>query len=160
MPSTREAEPKGSGDSSPLDETIVMPVVVPLAEKPKHDPCLHLAYEVTGKRHIPGDGPSHHTEWRKCSDCGHRWDEQVEGPLEPEPKEEAPQGPPPVAYAHAQIVTYQVGDKQFQVLVEETAMVSVQNGVIQLEHPEGPIAGIVAVRPWLREVTDGAYAAH
>lgn len=133
-----------------------MPVVVPLSEKPAEDECEHIAWEGLGRSGVNGKW----AERRKCADCGYRWTTDIDPP-EPESLAEGSdhKAPPPVAYAHAQIVTYKAGDKEFNVLIEETAIISVQNGVLVLQHPEGHIGGIMGVRPWLQEVTGNAPAA-
>lgn len=143
-----------------------MPVVVPLSEKPAHeqmrqaldavldqvqDGCEHIAYKVLGKSNT--SGVVH--EWRKCSDCGHRWtDEDLSGEADEWQEEAAPGKPPKAVYGHAQVVTYQTETGQYDLVVGELAMVSTQNGLLVVQHHNANVVGIVGVRPWLEEAKD------
>lgn len=151
--STNAAEPKASAHSSPHDETVVMPVVKPLAEKPAQDTtCEHVAYTPMGSTL----GPDQVKRYLKCDDCGHRW--SVLEDLPPEAESEQPGKPPKAVYGHAQVVTYQTAKGQYDLVVGELAMVSTQNGLIVVQHHDAPVVGIVGVRPWLEEERDAADA--
>jgi hypothetical protein len=132
-----------------------MPVVVPLSEKPQE--CLHLAYEAhglsTGTTGVP-EGKA--KEWRTCSDCGAKFHGIVDGP--PSGPEEKPGQPPKAVYGHAQVVTYQTSRGQYDLVVGELAMVSLQNGLVVVQHHDAPVVGIVGVRPWLEEDHGGTDA--
>lgn len=170
MPNINGAGRSASAHSSPdLTETQVIPVV-PLKDKPgvtiehiadalgAETLCEHVAWEVTG--HItPRPGETEAMEVRKCSDCGHRWTASIPGPSKEDlaearealgVEESAPQ-PPEVVYGGGRIVTYQTKRGQYDLIVDEIAMVSVQNGMLVVQHPQADVIGIVGVRPWLRE---------
>lgn len=138
--------------------------VVPLQERgPEKPECEHVAWEVLGTSSGTDVPTGMIRERRKCADCGHRFSEVVfagEPDEDQTPAEPVVSKPPAVAYGHAQVVTYQdaIGN-QYDLLVQETTVVSIQNGVLHLQQPEGSIAGIVGVRPYLVEVNDGADAA-
>ena len=173
MPNTNGAGRSASAHSSPdLTETQVIPVV-PLKDKPgvtiehiadalgAETLCEHVAWEVLGTSNQYGNdgGPRVIWESRKCSDCGHRWTVSIEGPDEEDlaearkalgVEESAPQ-PPEVVYGGGRIVTYQTKRGQYDLIVDEIAMVSVQNGMLVVQHPQADVIGIVGVRPWLRE---------
>lgn len=133
-----------------------MPVVpvVPLKDKPglteeqiAEAVCEHLAYEVLGSSRM-GDKVREH---RRCADCKQKFIGTVFVPpveIEDEP-EDKPGKPPKAVYGHAQVVTYTTERGQYDLVVGELAMVSLQAGALVIQHPQVSVTGITGVRPWV-----------